>query len=128
MSIQIPPLIVIGHIKNMLNGVKVFVNKNAFGDSKLRVVIESSYEHKWDKIDGIVQIVIFPEPNEFGEFKVTGMSNKIKLPWTNGVVGVSFNRELVKEDWYLIRPEIGDSATILLSERSLPKLHATLVG
>ncbi len=128
MSVPLPPIIVIGIIHNITNGVRIYANQRAFGEGRLRVIIETSFQKKWDKIKGVIQVVIDKKPDELGIYKVFGVSEEIKLPWARGIVAVSFNKDFITKDWLVIRPEIGDTATINLSERSLPKYSYMKIG
>lgn len=128
MGVPLPPLVVIGKIHNVTDGVRIYANQKASGDGKLRVIIETEYQLKWDKTTGVIQIIIDKIPDKLGVYNVEGVSESVRLPWTNGIVGVSFNKDLIKKDWFVIRPEIGNTATINLSERSLPKYSCMQVG
>ncbi len=121
------PVIAIDEIVNRYDGVGIYCNDAAYSEGRIRVVIETEYQKKHDRIDGLLQLVIEKAPNKDGKFEILGVSDAVEIPWSNHDLGVSLNGKQIKKGWILIKPEIGDTASMQISERALPFEHSEVL-
>lgn len=114
------PVLAVDDIQNRYDGVGIYCNPIAYGEGRMKVVIETVYQKIHDRKGGLLQIVIEPESDEEGNHKVSEVSNGVDLPWCEHNLGVSLNGKHIRKGWFLLRPEIGKSAIMVLSEKALP--------